>query len=143
MAVHWFYGRGSDITGPVSGPDLSALAAAGTVLPTDTVWQDDVEMGMPAGDVPEFFPPAVIGTAAPADTMVGTLAKKRARAVAGKGAVIITQDGTTVKYRMKCSTCGQEDASWKSIAIPRGTIRNGFYCAKCRKRRDAELTGYH
>jgi hypothetical protein len=37
MADEWFYGRGSDITGPVTGPELSGLAAGGTLLPTDTV----------------------------------------------------------------------------------------------------------
>ena len=64
-------------------------------------------------------------------------------AVAGKGAVIVSQDGATVKYRMKCTTCGHEDASWKSIPIPHGTARSGFFCRKCRKRRDAEIHGYH
>jgi hypothetical protein len=63
--------------------------------------------------------------------------------VAGKGVVIVGQDGATVKYRMKCSTCGREESSWKSIAIPRGTTRTGFFCPKCRKRRDGEIHGYH
>jgi hypothetical protein len=153
MAVLWFYGRGSDISGPVSGPELSALAADGQIVPTDTVWQDGIELGVPARDVPDLFPPSPVDVAAPEAAepapfvghMVGTLAKtqKRGRAVAGKGAMIISQDGTTVKFRMKCTTCGQEDASWKSIPIPHGVARSGFYCKKCRKRRDAEINGYH
>ena len=48
--------------------------------------------------------------------------------------MIIGQDGKTVKFRMKCTTCGKEDSSWKSIPIPHGVARAGFYCTKCRKR---------
>ena len=144
MADQWFYGRGSDITGPVSGPELSGLAAGGTLLPTDTVWRDGVEDGVPAGQVPDLFPaaatPVAPTPAAPAGYRTMTT---NARAVAGKGAMIIGQDGKTVKFRMKCTTCGKEDSSWKSIAIPHGVARAGFYCAKCRKRRDAEIYGYH
>lgn len=142
MADQWFYGRGSDITGPVTGPELSGLAAGGTVLPTDTVWRDGVEEGVPAGQVPDLFPaqPVAPTPTAPAGYRAMTT---NARAVAGKGAMIIGQDGKTVKFRMKCTTCGKEDSSWKSIAIPHGVARAGFYCAKCRKRRDAEIYGYH
>ena len=55
----WFYGRGSDITGPVTGPELSGLAAGGTLLPTDTVWRDGVEDGVLddlGGDLGTTFP---------------------------------------------------------------------------------------
>ena len=38
MTNQWFYGRGSDITGPVSSTELAGLAASGQVLPSDTVW---------------------------------------------------------------------------------------------------------
>ncbi len=133
MVAQWFYGRGSDISGPVSGADLAALAAGGQVLPSDTVWRDGVEQGERAGDIPEFFP----------GVLAGTRSQKKGRAVAGKGAVIVSQDGATVKYRMKCTTCGRDDASWKSIPIPHGIARNGFFCQKCRKRREAEIHGYH
>ena len=129
MTDLWFYGRGSDITGPVSGPDLSKLATAGTILPTDTVWRDGIEDGTSAAKVPGLFPLAP--------------AAKTARAVAGNGVVIVGQDGVTVKYRGKCSVCGREDASWKTIPIPRGVARVGFFCPKCRKRRDGDIHGYH
>jgi hypothetical protein len=136
MGDQWFYGRGSDITGPVSGPELAGLVASGTLLPTDTVWRDGVEDGVPAGQVPELFP-----AAAPEPTGYRT-PTARGRAVAGKGATIVGQDGVNVKFRMKCTTCGKEDSSWKSIRIPRGVTRTGFYCSKCRKRRDVEIYGY-
>jgi hypothetical protein len=165
MAVLWFYGRGADISGPVSGPQLAALAGTGQILPTDTVWRDGTEIGVPAGQVRHLFPtaPPVPGEPLSVDTVEPTVpvttrpdpvadaaltgtrvvATKRGRAVAGKGVVIVGQDGATVKFRMKCSTCGREDSSWKSIAIPHGTARTGFFCTKCRKRRDGEIHGYH
>ena len=135
MSDLWFYGRGSDITGPVSMADLTGLVAAGGVLPTDTVWRDGVEDGVPAAQVPQLFPPAALAGTRPAT--------KNARATAGKGVVIMGQDGKTVKFKGKCTTCGHEDASWKTIAIPRGTARTGFFCSKCKKRRDGEIHGYH
>ena len=52
-------------------------------------------------------------------------------------------DGKTVKFRMKCTICGKEDSSWKSISIPRGMARSSFFCPKCRKRQDCELQGVH
>ena len=135
MSDLWFYGRGSDITGPVSRPELAELVAAGGVLPTDMVWRDGIEDGVPAAQVPDLFPNA---------PMAGTRAEppKKGRAVAGKGVVIMGQDGKTVKYRGKCTTCGHEDSSWKTIPIPRGTARTGFFCSKCKKRRDGEVHGY-
>ena len=139
MSDLWFYGRGEDISGPVSMPELTGLVAAGGVLPTDTIWKDGVEEGVPAAQVPELFP-----AAAPAQ-MAGTRAApaKNARATAGKGVVLMGQDGKTVKFKGKCTTCGHEDNNWKTIPIPRGTTRTGFFCSKCKKRRDGEIHGYH
>jgi hypothetical protein len=177
MGVRWFYGRGSEITGPVSGPELSVLAAGGQVLPTDTVWQEGVEDGVPAIRVRNLFRPAPVAAATavidppagdgippliaadpPADLAAAPVSPepeaplaaapawqappKGGRAVAGKGVVLIGQDGATVKYRGKCGTCGREDSSWKSIPVPRGSTRVGFFCPKCRKRREGEILGY-
>jgi hypothetical protein len=55
--------------------------------------------------------------------------------------MIVGQDGTNVKYRMKCTGCGYEDTSWKTVAITRGTTRLSFFCPKCRRRRDGEIHG--
>lgn len=89
---------------------------------------------------PEPPPPAAAPESPPAPAYQAPV--RPGRAVAGKGAVIVGQDGKTVKFRMKCTTCGKEDSSWKTIPIPRGTVRASFYCSKCRKRRDAEVHGY-
>jgi GYF domain 2 len=173
MGARWFYGRGPDITGPVSSAELSGLAAAGQVLPTDTVWQEGTEDGVPAANVRNLFrevtaPPAADAPApaaaeepapaapptaeppvepaaepaAAAEAPAWKAPPKGGRAVAGKGVVLIAQDGSTVKYRGKCGTCGREDSSWKSIPIPRGSTRVGFFCPKCRKRREGEILGY-
>jgi hypothetical protein len=63
--------------------------------------------------------------------------------MAGKGVVIVGHDGATVKYRGKCTACGRETAGWKTIPIPRGASRVGFFFAKCRKRQDGEIHEYH
>jgi len=183
MRSQWFYGRGSDIIGPVSGGELAELAASGTVLPSDTVWREGRESGVPAAKVRNLFPapvhaalpslaavqvtnagPVALTTAGPSVRLPGAPANgdpasadsasllplvpppapaKSARATAGKGTVIIGQDGKTVKFRMKCTICGKEDSSWKSLPIPRGTVRSSFFCPKCRKRQDVEVHGIH
>jgi hypothetical protein len=178
VGTKWYYGRGSDITGPVSGAELSGLAAAGGVLPTDMVWRDGVEQGVPAGRVRNLLWPSP--AAAPAEMVAPAAAggtesdrpatevsadpatpdpnspepngspesparwqplPRPARAIAGKGVIIVAQDGTTVKYRGKCATCGREDASWKSIPIPRGLTRVWFFCPKCRRRQEGDIQG--
>jgi GYF domain 2 len=182
MHGQWFYGRGSDINGPVSGQQLSDLAAGGQIIPTDTIWRDNVEEGVQAGKVKNLFrevvavtesgapasktlsladdlgavglvslsddlPPSeavkeIVPTATPEVAPPPKSAPVRtARATAGKGAVIVGQDGKNVKFRGKCATCGREDSSFKSMAIPRGMARASFFCAKCRKRSDIEIFG--
>jgi hypothetical protein len=66
----------------------------------------------------------------------------RARAMAGKGAIIVGQDGTNVQFRKKCTTCGHEDNCRSRIPIRPGTTKVGFYCSKCRKRREVEIQGF-
>lgn len=163
MTSQWYYGRESDISGPVSDRELFDLAARGAIVRTDTIWRNDIEAGVQAGNVKYLFPvvdspvpvadvPASVAlnevpevpkaaVAAPTPAVRAPAPAKNGRATAGKGAVIMSQDGKTVKYRGKCTTCGREDSSYKSIPIPRGTIRAGFFCTKCRKRRDVEIHG--
>jgi len=138
MALQWYYGRGSDISGPVSDAQLSTLVASGDVLRSDTLWQDDVEDGVAAGTVQNFF--ALEPVPIPAAPMPKPLTT--ARATAGKGVIIVGQDGKTVKFRVKCTVCGLEDASWKTIPIPRGVARASFFCRKCRKTREGEVNGF-
>jgi hypothetical protein len=183
VADRWYYWHETEVQGPFSANQLAGLAAAGEILPTDTVWKDGVERGVQASRVEHLFPAAPPPTPEPAAPLVsestpapalqaasgeGTVAEPpaagesaapveaapaprwdaraapvgRARAVAGKGAIIVGQDGTTVKFRKKCTTCGHEDSSWKTIPITRGTTRVTFFCPKCRKQRQAEINGH-
>jgi hypothetical protein len=66
----------------------------------------------------------------------------RARAMAGKGAVIVGQDGTNVQYKKKCTVCGYEDNCRSRMPIKNGVTKVGFFCPKCRKLRDVEIQGF-
>ena len=164
MLDQWYYWGGSDVLGPFSGTQLAQLATDGKVVPTDIVWREGVERGVQAHTVKNLFSPvaAVATPAVEAPTLPDAVEVPqevqkpaagqwwgaagqpagRARAVAGKGTTIVGQDGTTVKFRMKCTTCGQEDRSWKSMPITRGTTRASFYCPKCRRQQHVEIMGY-
>jgi hypothetical protein len=63
------------------------------------------------------------------------------RAVARNGAIILSQDGATVRYRKKCSQCGFEDRCRSSMHIDPGVRRIRFYCPKCRKSREIQIQG--
>jgi hypothetical protein len=142
MADLWFYGRGADIFGPLSGWDVADLADGGVLLRTDTVWEDGDEGGVPADTIPHLFPAAN----APVQTLTlappQVPARRPARAMAGPGTAIVGQDGKMVKYRMFCTTCKHQEQSWKSVTIPRGTLQVGFFCPKCRRRRTGSLSGF-
>jgi hypothetical protein len=66
---------------------------------------------------------------------------RRGRAVALRGAVIVSQDGQIVRYIKKCTECGHNDPCKSRMPIRRGTTRLGFYCPKCRKFRQVEIRG--
>jgi GYF domain 2 len=142
MADLWYYGRGADLFGPFSGWQVADLADAGEVRTTDTVWEDGAEDGVPAHTIAHLFPAAVpvAPPAAPLPFPARMPAASR-RAVAGPGAVITGQDGKTVRFLKKCTTCGKQDSSTSSAAIVRGTMRSGFYCPKCKRRRAVEIHG--
>jgi GYF domain 2 len=69
------------------------------------------------------------------------LPTRRARATAGRGAEIVGQDGTTVKFRKRCIVCGYQDTCWHTMPIVNGLTRVSFFCPKCRKSRAAEVHG--
>lgn len=66
---------------------------------------------------------------------------RRGTAIGGTGVIIVGQDGTTVKFRKKCTTCGHEDTSWNTMKIMSGSTRVSFFCPKCRKNRAGEIRG--
>lgn len=122
---------------PVSAPPLDSgdLAVVHSVsshsLHPATLDEDDQDLTTPdaaAADSPSIS--------------VVTPPPRPARASAGTGAIIVSQDGKTVKYRGKCTTCGRDDTSWRTMAIPRGT-RSTFFCPKSRKRREIQINRHH
>ena len=66
---------------------------------------------------------------------------RRITATAGKGAIIMGQDGTQVKFKKQCTTCQHMDSSSTTLKITNGSMRSMFFCPKCRKRREVELRG--
>jgi len=147
MADLWYYGRGADLFGPFSGWQVADLADAGEVRRTDTVWEDSAEDGVPAHTIPHLFPAVAETTMVAAEPLpAGPLGYFRPqvstrRAVAGPGAIITGQDGKTVRFLKKCTTCGKQDRSTSSATIVRGTMRSGFFCPTCKRRRPVEIQG--
>ncbi|HEV3081194.1 MAG TPA: GYF domain-containing protein [Gemmataceae bacterium] len=66
---------------------------------------------------------------------------RQGRATAVRGAVIVSQDGTTVYFRKKCSQCGHEETGRSRLPIRNGVTRAGYFCPKCRKLRPVEIQG--
>jgi hypothetical protein len=66
-------------------------------------------------------------------------AKRLFRVVASKGAVVLGQDGTSVRYKKKCPKCGFEDSSMRTMALRSGVNRDRFFCQKCRKLQQVEI----
>ena len=53
----WYYARGETRKGALSTGQMKALAAAGKIRPDDLVWKEGMENWLPAGEIPELFPP--------------------------------------------------------------------------------------
>jgi hypothetical protein len=115
---------------PVSVPTAEAPAVQ-PEAPPPVVQPEPTEA---KADVP-LAPPV------PAAAATWQVPARKGRATAGRGAVLVGQDGVTVKFRKKCTTCGHLDASWTTAPIRNGIMRAGFYCIKCRKHRDIEVHG--
>jgi hypothetical protein len=158
MADRWFYARGGEKQGPFTAQQFRSLALDGTLLSTDTVWKNDIALGVSASKVKNLFPaaaaeppPAVESepaalvpppappAAPPAKAHHEQVRLKKATAVSG--AIIVSQDGKFVRFRKKCTACQHEDSSWGTMAILPGTMRTTFYCPMCRKSREVLLRG--
>jgi hypothetical protein len=138
---------------PAVNPDLALLAvlAAPRSPELATATEPDEipeEVYAPAAPAPDGFPEdigLVPEASAPAPPPPPAPPPKRVRvgrAVGGKGALIVGQDGTYVKYRKKCTTCGFEESTRNTLKITNGVTRIGFYCRKCRKQRGVEIQGF-
>ncbi|HEY7159211.1 MAG TPA: GYF domain-containing protein [Gemmataceae bacterium] len=130
-----------------SSPGLSGVLAAGPPpTPPEEVPGTPKEHSPAAVAVPTV-PPARPGTSTqPSEHKAGPNAgtpsrPKMRRAIAGNGAVLISQDGYNVHYRKKCSQCGFEDTCRSTMLISIGTTRSHFFCPKCRKNREVQIQG--
>ncbi len=59
MSTLWYYAHDENKLGPFSQRQLKEMAAAGTILPTDTVWLAGVVQGALASRIKNLFPYAV------------------------------------------------------------------------------------
>jgi hypothetical protein len=167
MATGWYYAAfGEKRLGPFSPTQLQELAAAGTILPIDTVWQEGNEQGVLASRVKHLFArvaasapaapvteasPAVVATSTPLLTPEPVAAPqaepkpaekpaaKKGRAMALKGCEIVSQDGVYARYRKKCVKCGNKDASCHMITISNKSFKADYFCPKCRKRCEVSI----
>ena len=179
MTSQWFYGRGTDITGPVTDRQLFDLAARGAVLRTDIVWREGVEMGVPAGNVKNLFAITIPPTELPAPYLGanGPLPANESP-MGGPNEVIAPAPavGRPNWHRPRQSPTsprpnwtgvggqggGHHEPGRNLAKIPRQvhdlrprrfelevdshSARNrraGFFCTKCRKRREVEIHGIH
>jgi len=63
------------------------------------------------------------------------------RVTAIKGAILVGQDGYTVKFLKKCEKCQYEDRNRSTSVIRAGSTRVPFFCPKCRRGRQVVITG--
>jgi hypothetical protein len=66
---------------------------------------------------------------------------KKKRVINVKGAILFGQDGVNFQYRKKCEVCGHLNSSRSTMKIPKGWLRQTFFCPKCRKIRPVEIFG--
>ena len=66
---------------------------------------------------------------------------RRRTASAGRGTIVMGQDGTHVRFKKQCTTCQHVDSSSISMKITQGTMKSVLFCPKCKKRRECELRG--
>jgi hypothetical protein len=63
------------------------------------------------------------------------------RLVRVQGAVIVAQDDTTIKYRMKCTVCRYEHHRVTTMTIRNGLTTVSFFCPTCLERREVQIEG--
>jgi GYF domain 2 len=166
MADRWYYGRDEQRLGPFTPRQFKDLVDAGQIQPTDTVWKEGFADGVPAGKVKGLFDPLPApGSAADAGAVSTAQASpaedeapaeetppparprppqpppKKGRALGANGAILTSQDGTTVVYRKKCIKCGHLDTCTHRMPIRQGVTRTSFFCPKCKRLRPVEITG--
>ncbi len=122
----------SEAPGELGEPGPAAAARKDSAPPDSTAALSAIDPTSPGGTVPKEKAPRSLPEPV-----------RKRRAVALKGAVILSQDGATVYYRKKCSVCSFEDRCRSSMPIGNGMTRAHFYCPQCRKGRERPNPGDH
>jgi hypothetical protein len=78
------------------------------------------------------------GILAPAPEPVPAGTKRRVIGV--KGAVVVGQNGVVLCYRNKCQRCGRADIYVTTMPIRPGTTCVNYFCPKCRKTQQVEVS---
>jgi hypothetical protein len=112
------------------------LEDSGVLSATESV--DQVEDLMPEAE-PEEDLDAAEPEAQPHRLEPAT--EKKGRATVLRGAIISSQDGTSVYYRKKCIKCGLEETGRSRLPIRNGITRTTFFCPRCRKAQPVEIQG--
>jgi hypothetical protein len=113
--------------------DLAAADPSAAAQKADAK-SGDSSVTITTPDEPEEAPP-------PPAKKPPTHQAPKGRAISAKGAIIVSQNGTSVQIQKKCITCGYLDTSKSSMPIRSGTTRTTFFCRKCRKMRPVEVLG--
>ena len=116
---------------------VSVPPTASTPAPDESIPCDPL---MAASIVPEQ-PPETEPAPAPQRAPIHEPPARQRIASAGRGAIIMGQDGTQVKFKKQCTTCNTIDSSWTTMKITPGSMKSGFFCPKCRRRREVEIRG--
>jgi hypothetical protein len=98
--------------------------------PAEGTLADDIEL-RPEDDAP----------IAPKKKPAPQFTPRKRRALAVKGAIIVSQDGSKVRFRKKCATCNHEETSWSVLPITDGMMRALYFCPKCRKKGEVLIRG--
>jgi hypothetical protein len=114
-----------------TGPAAEAPADPPAESPAET----------PAAPAAESIEPENAPETAPPPQGVPRRQDQKNKAMAIRGAVIVSQDGTSVYFRKKCTRCGQEDNCRSRMLIRPGMTRQSYFCRKCRKVSPIEILG--
>jgi len=126
---------------------LPAAEAGALPLSSDSEPAIAGEASTPIGPPPGDFSDDISllpETTAPVNTNRTTSAPYTApkrRAIGIKGAIIVGQDGTHVRFRKKCASCGHQDPTWSTLPLTLGSIKANFCCTKCLKKQSVEMKG--
>ncbi len=115
---------------------IDANAAAGST--------SDVNLPAIVEDLPSVVeepPPAKIASEKKPTPTPHTSPVRKGRVTSIRGALVVSQDGSTVMYRKKCDHCGTPDNNTNRMPIRNGITRVTYFCKTCRKMRPVEIQG--